>query len=241
MSGQLVPPKPNDEPAEKLLERIRSKGNPMPQDELGISVLKSACGSEAKDLAVDLAEVGLDSILDEGVLKDAPMLGAVVKTCAISKTIRDRLFVRKVWDFLRACPRFNDLEKLAFVREHLDAPEKARRLGDAIVLILDKMDDLDKPQMLAKVFAALVRGKIGLDHFRRLASAIDIGFSEDLKEFIEKPTTNPEETKTLFRNLVRTGLVDITGPKLKAEPGLRPIYFEVSELGNVFRQCMAET
>jgi hypothetical protein len=31
----------------------------MPQDELGISLLKSACSSEAKDLAVDWVELGL--------------------------------------------------------------------------------------------------------------------------------------------------------------------------------------
>ena len=37
----------------------------MPEDDLGISVLKSACSSEAKDLAVEWAELGLDALLDE--------------------------------------------------------------------------------------------------------------------------------------------------------------------------------
>ena len=43
--------------------------------------------------------------------------------------------------------------------------KKAKNLGDAIVLILDKLDDLEKPEMLAKVFAALVRNKITHESF----------------------------------------------------------------------------
>src|SRR5919109_4353417 len=108
----------------------------MPNLELGISLLKSACTSEAKDIAVDWAELGLDALLKEGVLKDAPMLGTVVRICAMSKTVRDALFVQKVWEFLRACPKFNEAEQAAFTDAYLGSLEKAQRLGNAIVLIL---------------------------------------------------------------------------------------------------------
>jgi len=212
----------------------------MPQDELGISVLKSACSSEAKDLAVEWAEIGLDTLFDEGVLKDAPILGSIVKLCMVSKTIRDRLFVRKVWDFLRGCPKFNNLEKMGFVREHLNDPEKAQKLGDAIVLILDKLDDLEKPSMLAKLFAALVRCEIPLECFRRLATAIDIGFIEDLKALAFPQKHAPDSLFIYLPNLVRTGLVEIgekPDPSAYFEGSYR-LDFKVSQLGEIFIKCM---
>lgn len=208
----------------------------MPQDDLGISVLKSACSSEAKDLAVDWAEFGLDALLKEGVLKDAPMLGAVVKICAISKTIRDRLFVRKVWDFLRACPKFTEAEKEAFVREHLNEPKKAQRLGDAVVLILDKLDDLEKPEMLAKVFGAFVRRQISYDAFRRLSAGIDIASAEDLKALGGKPIVPESLAEPYPTGLVRCGFAHwiLKGNALGSRVGQAA---EISELGRLFAKC----
>jgi hypothetical protein len=220
----------------------------MPQDELGISVLKSACSSEARDLAVDWAELGLDSLLHEGVLKDAPIFGSIVKVCLVSKTIRDKLFVRKVWDFLRACPKFNDLEKLGFAREHLEDPKKAEKLGNAIVLILDKLDDLEKPEMLAKVFASFVRGRIDFATFRRLASAIDIGFVEDLVALTKHQSKHGEVAPEYIPDLLRTGLTQIYGPREQAKDihaqtpaPLRRTFYGVTALGEQFITCMSES
>jgi hypothetical protein len=159
----------------------------------------------------------------------------------ISKTIRDKLFVRKVWDFLRACPKFNDLERLEFVREHLEDPKKAEKLGNAIVLILDKLDDLEKPEMLAKAFAALVRNKINPEIFRRLASAIDIGFLEDLKAFAELREVPPAQLTTLYTNLLRTGLTELKGPRIPSEKGMPKVVCDVTELGRLFNESSART
>jgi hypothetical protein len=207
-------------------------------DDLGISVLKSACSSEAKDLAVDWAELGLDALLKEGVLKDAPMLGTVVKICAMSKTIRDQLFVRKVWEFLRACPEFNELEKLGFVREHLDDLKKAQKLGDAIVLILDKLDDLEKAEMLAKMFTAFVRKHIDYADFRRLAAGIDRAFTGDLKTLVAKPPPSELNSEKSVAMLEPAGFVLTRGGESRAHAiGTRT---DVSPLGNLFQKCMWE-
>jgi hypothetical protein len=207
----------------------------MPKNNLGISVLKSAWTSEAKELVVEWAELGIDALMDDGMLKDIPFFGSIVKICGVSKTIRDKLFVRKVWDFLRACPRFTEVEKETFAQAHLNDPEKAQRLGDAIVLILDKLDDLQKPEMLAKVFAALVRGSISLEAFRRLAAAIDIGFLADLQAFATMRYATPDQMRALFPNLVRTGLTEIRGAAMPGEGGMRRISCEIGELGRQFQ------
>ena len=185
-------------------------------DDLGLSVLKSACNSEAKELVADWSDLGLEALLDKTVLEHAPMFGTVVKICAISKTIRDRLFLKKVYGFLRACPEFNELEKLGFVREHLEDPAKAKKLCDGIVMILDRLDDLDKAEMLAKMFAAFVRKQIDYIDFRRLASGIDRACAEDLKTLLSYPKGKEICDEKFLRLIEPAGFVETAGGQSRA-------------------------
>jgi hypothetical protein len=108
------------------------------------------------------------------------------------------------------------------------------------VLILDRFDDLEKPEMLAKFFAVFVRGKINLETFRRLAAATDIGFLEDLKTFAQISNFADERLKPLYSNLVRTGLVSLEGPNVPGEGGMAKIRYEVNGLGQLFKKCINE-
>jgi hypothetical protein len=212
-------------------------------DNVGAAILKGVCNPEAEDLAIELGEFELDSFLDEGLLNEIPMIKSVIACRKTWTAIQDRLFLRKVAGFLLACPQFGADEKAKFLDECLRDPKKAKRLSDCLVLILNRLDDFDKPSMLAKAFAALVRYEIDLVIFRRLASAIDIGFLEDLKEFtMLSSSIDPEprrldpQLRALYVNLQRTGLA---GPKRTT--GITPITgisFEVTELGQIFKKCM---
>jgi len=53
-------------------------------------------------LAIDLAESELDSFLDEGVLKEIPGIKVIIACKKTWGAIHDRLFLRKVSDFLRS-------------------------------------------------------------------------------------------------------------------------------------------
>jgi hypothetical protein len=220
-------------------------------DNIGAAIVKGVCNPEAKDLAVDLAEFELGTLLDEGVLKEIPIIKSVIACRKTWTAIHDQLFLRKVAGFLLACPRLTDVEKETFFREHLSDSKKARNLGDAIVLILDKLDDLEKPEMLAKVFAAFARGKIPCECFRRLASAVDIGFIEDLKVLAYKPEAY---WFPYLPNLVRTNLVifqvheglqdflrGTAGVGLNLQTGEVALGFYPSELGQIFIKCMNDS
>jgi hypothetical protein len=205
---------------------------------VGISILEGACNPKAIDLTVHLGEIGLDSLMDEGILKEIPVLKSIIACKKTWEAIHDKLFLRKVAGFIFACPEFSEAEREQFAKQHLNDANSAKRLGDGIVLILDKLDDLEKPQMVAKAFAALVRSKISLDEFRRLAAAIDIGFLDDLTLFSGRTQWTQDEMKDLFPKLVRTGLIDLKGPRLPGQGGMARISYEVSQLGVRFCECM---
>jgi len=217
-------------------------------DNIGTAIVKGVINPEAKDLAVEFGDLELSAFLDESVLREIPIIKSVVAFCKTGMAIHNQLFLRKVAGFLLACPKFTDAEKEAFVREHLSDPKKAKNVGDALVLILDKLDDLEKPEMVANAFAACVRGKIPLECFRRLASAIDIGFIEDLKVLAYKPDTH---WFPYLPNLARTNLVVFevhenlqdylkgrSAMGLNLQTGEIAIGFSPSELGHIFIKCM---
>ena len=114
------------------------------------------------------------------------------------------------------------------------------------MLILDRLDDMEKPQMLAKVFAAFIRSKIDYGTFRHLASAIDHGTAEDLAEFAkpEPSPTTPQprrdpKKRILYTNLAGTALVGL--PFTTGTAPMSGVAYEISNLGKTFQACMAET
>ncbi len=221
---------------------------PAQKNSVGDSILKGACNPKSTDLAVQLGEIGLDSLMDEGVLKQIPFLKGIIACKKTWEAIHDQLFLRKVASFILACPDFTEAEREQFAKQHLNDAKSARQLGDSIVLILDRLDDLEKPQMIAKVFAALVRGKIDLATFRRLATAIDIGFLDDLLALTQHAPKHDEVAPQYVPNLLRTGLTQIFGPREQAadidnqKPApLRRAFYGVTPLGEQFMHCMSES
>ena len=122
--------------------KLESGGSTQPQTDLGKAILEGALNDESKDTAVELAEVGLDTLISEGVLKEVPILKTILAAHKTWTAIHDQLFLRKVASFIQASPNFTEQDRVSFTSEHLSDPKKAKRLGDAVVLILDKLDDL---------------------------------------------------------------------------------------------------
>lgn len=212
-------------------------------DSVGIAILKGACNAESKDVATDLSQFGLVELLGQTALKELPVIKGVLACFTVPLAVRDQLFLRKVARFLTAVPEFTQRDKENFIAEHLADTGKATRLGETLVLVTDRLDDMEKPQLVARVFAAFVRGKITFDVFRRLASAIDLGSIDDLKEFA-KPPAPPKHgrldrnTQMLRNNLARTGLVGL--PSSIGNVPILGVSFVESELGKLFREIMNE-
>ena len=135
-----------------------------------------------------------------------PYLKAIVAFHKTWETLRDQLFLKKVLMFLRNPLRnISKGERVAFFDKLKEDPKEAQKLSGSLVLLLDKMDDMDKAEMLAKIFEPYVKGKIPFECFRRLASAIDLGFLEDLQALASAPKNPKGFIFPFLPNLIRTG------------------------------------
>lgn len=190
-----------------------------------------------EETAIEVADVVIDNLLDSEVLKDLPIVGWSIKIAHASNIIRDRIFLRKVVSFFGAL-RTSELERGAF-RNELAADEKLRKkVGEVIMVHLETLNDLDKPEFTARVYDALLASKIDFDHFRRLADAIELGYIEDLRAFA---TQNELDTPAMAA-LVRTGLINIASGGASFIMGdfamPPPLQYESSELGLLFLSIM---
>ncbi len=196
---------------------------------------RSEITSQTADILADLGEVALDSLL-EGVAKDIPVLGSAVKLAKLSKTITDHIFLLKIQKFLLGLENISNEEKQNFFRKLDNNAEAKSKIGECLVLIINRLDDLEKTQILAELFLKLIKEKIDLETFKRLASAIDIAFIEDLKQLIKDRLDSSS-----LSNLVRSGLAETspTGVILEGY-GVAHISVHISELGKLFVSLMNE-
>ena len=216
----------------------------MNENDLGTAIVRGACNPEAKSVAVDFSEIALDSLLEEGILKEIPVLKSIIACRKTWQAIHDQLFLRKVAGFVLACPRFTEAEKNRFLGEDLGDPKATKQLGDALVLILDKLDDLEKAPMVKKVFAAYVRGHIGYSDFRRLGAGIGSAFVGDLQTICVQPPAPEINNSQVWVFLEPSGFaVSSTrnAPRILSSSGTRiQIRSKVSSLGKLFQKCMLE-
>jgi len=73
---------------------------------------------------------------------------------------------------------------------HAD-PEKAREVGEHLVLMLDRLDDLAKAVLLARAFKVFLMWRIDRPLFDRLASALDRAPRPSLARLAEFYSSEP--------------------------------------------------
>lgn len=178
--------------------------------------------SQISELLEDFAEVGLDSLLEEGLLKDIPIIGSFVKFAVLTKNVPNVIFLSKMKRFLRGIENISEKEKENFIKDLDSKPDLKSKVGECLVLMIDRLDDMEKTDILAGLFIKYVKNKIDLEIFRRLVSAIDIAFIEDIKVLI----TNPDD-KQCLTYLLRSGL------SVTSSTGVPTSSRSFSSLGNI--------
>ncbi len=71
------------------------------EESIEIKLIDDVSKTEISGIGSNIAELGIDSILHDGFLKDVDGLGFIVSIYKISKSIRERLFLKKVLIFFQ--------------------------------------------------------------------------------------------------------------------------------------------
>lgn len=152
--------------AEKLVETIKSK--------------------DLQEVAVGAFEAAIDSEMVEGILKEVPILGSLISIGKAGFSIRDRLFARKVEEFINSVSGLSWSERSRIFDELGSSPELQERAALAILDILERCDPIDKPRLIGNLFVAMARGHISGKDLLRLCTMITGVFPDDLQALAKR-------------------------------------------------------
>ena len=118
----------------------------------------------SKDSIGDITELGIDSLLDDGVFKDLPIVSMLVGVKNTYQNIHDRNLLKQTLTFIK---QFNsgsiNQEKLNKYRDMLntDSKKAEKELG-RVLIILNSTIDMEKSQMLANLYKSYINELIGI-------------------------------------------------------------------------------
>ena len=158
-----------------------------------------------EEILVDYTEIALDSILSEDILKDIPIIGTLVKSAKIIAGIQDKIFITKLYSFLTRIADIPSEERIKMIEKIDSSSEYNLKVGSKLIVLLDKLDDIEKAEVLGNLFKSFLKSKIDYSVFLRLATILNKVFLPDLIK-LKNGTHLSNESKN---HLYSVGLMDV--------------------------------
>ena len=135
----------------------------------------------SKDSIGDIVEIGIDSLLDDGLFKDIPIVNMLVGVKNTYQNIHDRNLLKQTLAFIK---QFNsgtiDQNKLIKYKELINSDsKKAEKELGRVLIILNSTVDMEKSQMLANLYKAYINEKINWNQFCEFSEIIKMLFLND--------------------------------------------------------------
>lgn len=152
------------------------------------------------DVGVEFAELGIDSILSDGILKDIPIVGTIVGVGKLAHNVHDRNLLRQTLTFINEFNRgLVSHEKKEKHRKKLrDNPKKLEEELGRVLILLDRNIDTIKSTFEANFYAAYVDEQIKWGEFCELCDITDRLFIADIANLKEAYENNGVKGSTIL-------------------------------------------
>jgi hypothetical protein len=177
------------------------------EDSIEIKLIDDLSNSEISKIAVDISEVALDSIFEDGILRDLPVVSTVVGIVKTSKNIRDKLYAKKILLFLQSSNDCAIEKREAFISKLNKNPKEKQKVGETIILILEKSDEMKKPIIIGNLFKAYLVEDISYSEFIKLSSIVNKTSVNDLYLLVKMRKDKKHLPTELAESLAINGLM----------------------------------
>ncbi len=160
--------------------------------------------AEILSLSKDLGEIGLDSLLKDGIFKDIPVLGTILSVSKLCISVSDKILLSKLIHFINDL-NLNNQQEIDDFKEKYFKDENYTKIGSKILLILERSDNETKINWLAKSLRLFVDKKINRYQFLRVSSIINSAYIEDIEKII---VFNVRHEITSQNDLIETYILD---------------------------------
>jgi hypothetical protein len=205
---------------------------------ISIELFNSIASENLSSIVRALAEVALDNtIVKEGVGRQIPVFNILHSLYQASVAIKDQLFIQKIINFLEGPSNVPYEERLNFVEEMEQNPEKKRVLGETLLLLIDRADSLEKPSILGRLLKHHILGDISYEDAMRLSFIVDRVYMPDLN-YLTRFSDGIQSNPNIAASLQSAGLLNFAGMDggNLGEPFSGGVIYELNEYGKMLLQ-----
>lgn len=138
---------------------------------------------ELVDVNQDFIELGIDFFLkDDNIIKDIPIMGIVVSLIKTGVNIQNRIFAEKLFKFIETVSKgiVTGKEKQEYLKK-MERRDYRQKVGGAIFSFLSNYNELEKANLLGKIFTNYILGKYDYDVFIEFANIVENMMISDIK------------------------------------------------------------
>jgi len=175
---------------------------------------RDSLSSDIADSLNEYAELGIDAIMDEGVLKELPIVHTAISLYRIGTSIKDRHNIKKLAVFIQQIRHgcVDEVKRHKYREDFATKAEFRSKQLEYILILLDRYISYDKPQLLAKLYLAYLDETIVWEEFIMYAEVIDRFLPLDCSMLLSQATTFHTN-----RNIGAESILRLVGLGLMAE------------------------
>ena len=195
----------------------------------------------------ELGELGIDSILDDGIIKELPIVNLLIGIKNTAQNIHDRNLLKQTLEFIK---EFNagtiNEEKLQKYKEMLEEDfNKAEEELGRVIIILNNTIETEKSKMLANLYRNFINGNINWEEFREFSEIVRMLFLKDVTYLRNIYTGQMRDTTNCLlypiERLTSLGLINtsVKSVVMKSKTGTRTDKFlNLTAIGGKFYQSI---
>lgn len=150
---------------------------------IDISFRESVLKPDLRSAIQDTGEIAYDSLLNEGLIKNIPVLNWIFAIFKTYGNVRDYFFAKKMLAFLQSISSLSAKKRQKLV-DRLDADKKfGKYAGEQIIELLSRIDSERKAVLVATALKFYSRREINSLQLQRINYAIDRFMLCDIEEF----------------------------------------------------------
>ena len=149
-------------------------------------------------LVADVADLGIDQFINSDIVNSVPVIRLLNSIYNVYKNIQTYRLARKMYLFLYHTREIPVEKKQRFMKEFLESNKEEG--VDALLSVIDKLDNLNKINIIANLLKAKVDERITIKEFNRLVACLGrIPYSDltSIKDY-EDDYYEPGVTEVLY-------------------------------------------
>lgn len=131
--------------------------------------------SEAVDIIEDFTELSLDSIMNEGIIKDIPFISTVISLYKIGTNIRECHNIKKIAIFLKKINENTSSKEKRdmYINKFKENAKFREKELEYILVLIERYITYDQPEKLAKLYLSYIYKDITWQDFLQYSVIID--------------------------------------------------------------------